>query len=336
MFKSIVPGSILIYKQYNIFQRLWAKLTNKELKYNRAILFPSNIELMNTLSRYSEAILLEPKKSYNKAEQSIMKLEIEKLTDENELYTVEFKNKGINVYLESLNRLTRDKNLKKEVLAFINVPGWVGEAREDLLERLSSDKTYDMPLEVPFITHWLHNMTHDQVLDMLKYLNMSNAADTKVKVIFVPCYLDGKDGILNESYYDLLIGMDLSVYPSYYEPWGYTPLESVAFHVPTITTDLAGFGLWVNSVVNHSGTLQDGVKVIHRTDYNYSEVADSIKDTVTEFSALSNQAIENIREHAAIIAEKALWKHFIQYYYEAYDVALRNARQRLSQSNDNN
>ena len=75
----------------------------------------------------------------------------------------EFKNKGINVYLESLNRLTRDKNLKKEVLAFINVPGWVGEAREDLLERLSSDKTYDMPLEVPFITHWLHNMTHDQV-----------------------------------------------------------------------------------------------------------------------------------------------------------------------------
>ena len=108
MFKSIVPGSILIYKQYNIFQRLWAKLTNKELKYNRAILFPSNIELMNTLSRYSEAILLEPKKSYNKAEQSIMKLEIEKLTDENELYTVEFKNKGIHNLVNIVNN-TRSK-----------------------------------------------------------------------------------------------------------------------------------------------------------------------------------------------------------------------------------
>ena len=160
----------------------------------------------------------------------------------------EFKNKGINVYLESLNRLTRDKNLKKEVLAFINVPGWVGDPREDLVERLKSKENFTTPLECPFITHWLHNMSHDQVLDMMKYLGMSNSAESKVKVIFVPCYLDGKDGILNLEYYDLVLGNDLSVYPSYYEPWGYTPLESVAFHVPTITTDLAGFGLWVNSL----------------------------------------------------------------------------------------
>lgn len=242
----------------------------------------------------------------------------------------EFKNKGINVYLEALNRLTRDKNLKKVVLAFIYVPGWVGEAREDLRERLDSDKDYDTPLECPFITHWLHNMSHDQVLDMLKYLNMSNGADTKVKVVFVPCYLDGKDGILKELYYDLLIGMDLSVYPSYYEPWGYTPLESIAFKVPTITTDLAGFGLWVNSLKGGSSTLKDGVKVIHRTDYNYSEVADVIKDTISEFSTLTDTEINKIRKNAANIAEKALWKHFIQYYYEAYDVALRNAAKRLS------
>ena len=242
----------------------------------------------------------------------------------------EFKNKGINVYLEALNRLTRDKNLKKEVLAFIYVPGWVGEAREDLRERLDSDKDYDTPLECPFITHWLHNMSHDQVLDMLKCLNMSNGADTKVKVVFVPCYLDGKDGILKELYYDLLIGMDLSVYPSYYEPWGYTPLESIAFKVPTITTDLAGFGLWVNSLKGGSSTLKDGVKVIHRTDYNYSEVADVIKDTISEFSTLTDTEINKIRKNAANIAEKALWKHFIQYYYEAYDVALRNAAKRLS------
>lgn len=243
----------------------------------------------------------------------------------------EFKNKGINVYLESLNRLTRDKNLKKDVFAFIYVPSWVGDVREDLLERLKSDKDYDTPLECPFITHWLHNMSHDQVLDMLKYMNMSNAADSKVKVIFVPCYLDARDGILNESYYDLLIGLDLSVYPSYYEPWGYTPLESIAFKVPTITTDLAGFGLWVNSLKGGKySELKDGVKVIHRTDYNYSEVADAIRDTISEFSNLSNGEINKIRRNAAAIAEKALWKHFIQYYYEAYDVALRNRDKRLS------
>ena len=71
------------------------------------------------------------------------------------------------------------------------------------------------------------------------------------------------------------------------------------------------------------------MKVIHRTDYNYSEVADTIKDTVSDFSALSDQEITHIREHAASIAEKALWKHFIQYYYEAYDIALRNAEKRM-------
>ncbi len=241
----------------------------------------------------------------------------------------EFKNKGINVYLEALNRLTRDKNLKKEVLAFINVPGWVGDPREDLVERLKSKETFTTPLECPFITHWLHNMSHDQVLDMMKYLGMSNSVDSKVKVIFVPCYLDGKDGILNLEYYDLVLGNDLSVYPSYYEPWGYTPLESVAFHVPTITTDLAGFGLWVNSLKGRYSELKDGVKVIHRSDYNYSEVADVIKDTISEFSGLPENVIKTMRKNAADIAEKALWMHFIKYYYEAYDVALRNAQKRL-------
>ena len=241
----------------------------------------------------------------------------------------EFRNKGIDVYIEAMNRLLRDNNLKKNVLAFIDVPGWVGDPRQDLLDRLNSGKKFDTPLEVPEITHWLHNMSHDQVLDMMKYLGMSNSAESKVKVIFVPCYLDGKDGILNLEYYDLVLGNDLSVYPSYYEPWGYTPLESVAFHVPTITTDLAGFGLWVNSLKGRYCELKDGVKVIHRSDYNYSEVADVIKDTISEFSGLPENVIKTMRKNAADIAEKALWKHFIKYYYEAYDVALHNAQKRL-------
>ncbi len=245
----------------------------------------------------------------------------------------EFKNKGIDVYLEALNRLTREKNLKKEILAFVYVPGWVGEAREDLRERLDSGQDYDTPLQCPFITHWLHNMSHDQVLDMLKYMNMSNAPESKVKVIFVPCYLDGEDGILNETYYDLLIGNDLSIYPSYYEPWGYTPLESIAFKVPTITTDLSGFGLWVNLERKHVSTLKEGVGVIHRTDYNYSEVADKIKDDVVEFSTYSSDDIKNVRGCTSKLSEKALWKHFIQYYYKAYDFALRKATERILTKN---
>lgn len=239
----------------------------------------------------------------------------------------EFKNKGINVFLESLNRLNRSRDLKKKVLAFVNVPSWVGDPREDLLQRMQSREQFDTPLECPFITHWLHNMTHDQVLDMLKYLGMGNRKEDKVKVIFVPCYLDGKDGILNKHYYDVILGEDLSVYPSYYEPWGYTPLESVAFKVPTITTDLAGFGLWVNSLKNQHG-MDDGVQVLHRSDYNYSEVADGIKDTIVDFSLKSPAEVKEIRRRAGKVAEQALWKHFIRYYEEAYDVALRHAMKR--------
>ena len=240
----------------------------------------------------------------------------------------EFRNKGVDVYIESMNRLLRDKDLKKKVLAFIEVPGWVGEPRQDLIERLASGKQFDTPLEVPQVTHWLHEMSHDNVLGMMKFYDMHNRKDENVKVIFLPCYLDGRDGILNMTYYDIVLGNDLCIYPSYYEPWGYTPLEAIAFKVPCMTTDLAGFGQWVNSTVGHEGQLMDGVKVIHRTDYNYSEVADAIKDTVAEFSAMTKKQVSDARSAADKLSKKALWSEFIKYYHEAYDIALRKAESR--------
>ena len=240
----------------------------------------------------------------------------------------EFRNKGIDVFVESMNRLLRDKDLKKKIVAFIEVPGWVGEPRKDLQERLESGKTFDTPLDVPQVTHWLHNMSHDNVLGMLKYFDMHNRKDDQVKVIFLPCYLDGKDGIVNMTYYDVVLGNDLCIYPSYYEPWGYTPLEAVAFKVPCITTDLAGFGLWANKEFGHYGELEDGVKVIHRTDYNYSEVADNIKDTVAAFSNMTQKQVDACRKQADALSKKALWSEFIAYYHEAYDLALRKAEER--------
>ena len=241
----------------------------------------------------------------------------------------EFRNKGIDVFVEAMNRLLRDRDLKKKVVAFIEVPGWVGEPRKDLQERLKSGKKYDTPLDVPQVTHWLHNMSHDNVLGMLKYYDMHNRKEDKVKVIFLPCYLDGNDGIVNMAYYDVVLGNDLCIYPSYYEPWGYTPLEAVAFKVPCITTDLAGFGLWANTVFGHEGTIGDGVKVIHRTDYNYSEVADNIKDTVAEFSTMTKKQVDACRKNAGDLSKKALWSEFVKYYYEAYDIALTKAEMRI-------
>ena len=240
----------------------------------------------------------------------------------------EFRNKGIDVFVEAMNRLLRDGDLKKKVVAFIEVPGWVGEPRKDLQERLKSGQKYDTPLDVPQVTHWLHNMSHDNVLGMMKYYDMHNRKDEKVKVIFLPCYLDGNDGIVNLTYYDIVLGNDLCIYPSYYEPWGYTPLEAIAFKVPCITTDLAGFGLWANSVFGKNGEIEDGVKVIHRTDYNYSEVADMIKDTVADFSNMTKKQIDACRKNAGELSKKALWSEFIKYYYEAYDIALSKAEER--------
>lgn len=240
----------------------------------------------------------------------------------------EFKNKGIDVFLEALSRLRGCVDLRRQVLAFIEVPAWSAGPREDLLHRLTQGGTFDTPLPTPVITHNLHNAEGDSVLNTLRWFNMQNQVENPVKVIFVPCYLDGQDGIFNTAYYNLLIGNDLSVYPSYYEPWGYTPLESVAFKVPCITTSLSGFGLWANQENGGHSRITDGVEVIPRTDTNYNEVADAIMHTIMEYAAYNKKQTNAARKAAATLAQKVLWSHFIQYYYEAYDIALRHAAAR--------
>jgi glycosyltransferase involved in cell wall biosynthesis len=242
----------------------------------------------------------------------------------------EFRSKGLDVFIEAMNRLRFDDRLHRNVVAFIEVPGWTIGPREDLQERLASGNKFDTALCDPRYTHWLHNAGQDSVLGMMNYLDMHNRKEDKVKVIFVPSYLIGDDGIVNTPYYNMVLGNDLCVYPSYYEPWGYTPLEAVAFKVPCITTDLAGFGLWANSIKGGYSEIGDGVKVVHRTDYNYSEVADAIKDTVVEFSLFSADEVKASRTNAERISKKALWDKFMTYYIDAYDFALRKCDERNS------
>ena len=241
----------------------------------------------------------------------------------------EFRNKGIDVFIEAMNQLRFAEDLDKQVVAFIEVPGWVAGPREDLQERLKSGHNFDSPLPNPTYTHGLHDLDSDRVLCMMNALGMHNEKTDRVKIIFIPCYLTGQDGILNLSYYDVVLGNDLCVYPSYYEPWGYTPLEAVAFKVPCITTDLAGFGLWANQVKGSYSEIEDGVKVIHRTDYNYQEVAAAIKDTVVKYASLTDKEVKSCRSHADNLSRKALWSKFIAYYHEAYDFALRHAEARM-------
>lgn len=237
----------------------------------------------------------------------------------------EYKNKGIDTFIESLKHLYDFGDMKRQVVAFIMVPAWVKSARTDLTYSLKhpESKLYSYNR---ISTHELHDFYNDNVMSALNWFHFHNQPEERVKVIFVPSYLNGADGIFNKSYYDLLIGMDLTVFPSYYEPWGYTPLESVAFSVPTITTNLSGFGQWAS--VGPQG-IETGVGVIQRSDYNGYEVAIHIAQMIYAFSSYDENEITTIRNKAAIIAEKALWKHFIQYYDRAYDIALTNKTKRL-------
>ncbi|MDH6357275.1 glycosyltransferase [Parabacteroides sp. PF5-9] len=241
----------------------------------------------------------------------------------------EYRNKGIDVFIEAMNYLRASAcgMLQREVVAFIMVPAWVKEARADLKAVIEKNIQTTCQMQMPFATHWLNQMAEDKVINYIQHAGFSNSANEKMKIIFVPCYLDGQDGIFNKTYYDLLIGMDATVFPSYYEPWGYTPLESIAFGIPTITTDLAGFGLWAKK--NRIGDrIEDGVAVVTRTDFNYFEVANAICNHMLTLSRKDEEEMEEIRHNCFDLANKAEWDKFIAFYLDAFEIALRNAEKR--------
>lgn len=239
----------------------------------------------------------------------------------------EYRNKGIDVFIDSLARLQKVKQLKKDVVAFVMVPAWTKEPRADLQAQMKAKKADVQALPEPWITHWLHNMPEDNVMNQIKFLDLQNRAEDKVKVIFVPSYLNGDDGIFDMKYYDLLIGMDLTVFPSYYEPWGYTPHESIAFSIPTITTTLSGFGMWMNREGDERGMV-DGAEVVVRDDYNFVEVSSDICNRIYEMTTKTVKENAALRHKALERANLADWQHFFKFYEEAYDIALENAKTR--------
>ena len=243
----------------------------------------------------------------------------------------DFRCKGFDVYLEAMRQLRdRLRGSDRRVVSLIEVPCWLLGPRKDVQERLQAIEAGKLqlpaaPLDTPMISHDLYNLNEDRILCLIKQLGLFNSQDDAVKVILVPCYLDGNDGIFNLHYYEMLTANDLTIYPSYYEPWGYTPLESVAFKTPCITTDLSGFGQWVNEVLGREGTIADGVAVLRRDDRNYYECAAAICDNIESVMNASHTEMDNMRRSASKFATKAQWKNFIKYYYEAYDFALQRS-----------
>lgn len=243
-------------------------------------------------------------------------------TEDNALYVgiggrLEYRNKGIDVFIESMKALNQDVDVNRQIVAFIMVPDWIQGPRQDLLERLSDSKQ-KYQLEDNHTTHQLVQPQYDAVLNGLGYFQLNNNEKDRVKVVFVDALLDGQDGLFNKTYYDLLIGLDMTVFPSYYEPWGYTPMESIAFSVPTITTNLTGFGLWVSEKAT---AIENGVAVLYRDDDNRGQLVENIKEEIKRFASKSEAEVSEIRAKAKAIADKGSWADFVEYYEEAFAFA---------------
>ena len=239
----------------------------------------------------------------------------------------DFRCKGFDVYMEAMKQLNEQlRGTNQQVLSLIEVPCWLLGPRTDVQERLQlkgkKAEAINTPLHTPIISHDLYNLNEDRIVNLIKSMGFEDCTNNNVKVILVPCYLDGNDGIFDLHYYDLLTANDLTIYPSYYEPWGYTPLESVAFKTPCITTDLSGFGQWVDSVLGRTGTLTDGVSVLHRDDNNYFQCAAEICQVIQQFMNAPKADRDKMRRNAAKFANKAQWENFVAYYYKAYEFAL--------------
>lgn len=237
----------------------------------------------------------------------------------------EYRNKGLDLYLDSIKRLA-DKSLPGEiVVALVLVPAWVKQPSGDLLTDLVFGGNISPTPN--YITHRLYNEDTDAIACGIRRLQAeSEVIGSRVLPIFVPAYLNGNDGIVDISYYDLLPAADISVFCSYYEPWGYTPLESIAFGVPTVTTDKAGFGEWAR-LGKVDDLFRNGVAVINREDSNYSENVEEISDLLLSFIRQSGKR-EKAHKGAVATAALAEWKLFIEKYREAFAMALANAAKR--------
>jgi phosphorylase/glycogen(starch) synthase len=227
----------------------------------------------------------------------------------------EYINKGIDLFIRALNDIQKDGDTSKNIVAFITIPG--GHNKPVTPENGSY---YGIN---KFLTHNLNHPEHDPILNEISHHGFTNDANNNIHIIFAPVYLDGNDGVINMPYYDFLIGFDLSVFPSYYEPWGYTPLESIAFKIPTITTNFAGFGDWVN---DNFKLQHNSVAVIKRHEGKGKRATKEIKDNIISFANLSSHI--EIRKETQKILKKALWKQMADNYFNSWELAVSESASR--------
>ena len=234
----------------------------------------------------------------------------------------EYRNKGIDAFIDALAALKDSGYKGKQIHAFIMIPSGHNGPDKNLLRKLSGDGCERYSTQV---SHYLMNAEWDTITRRFGETGLRNAPADKVKVYFIPSYLNGSDGVFGMKYYDLLIGLDATIFPSYYEPWGYTPLESLAFGVPTLTTSLAGFGKWVEDYYKKP---HPGISVVERDDDNYTSVVDAVCKRLREIASLDEEGRKAYRDSARDVSRIALWENQIVYYQEAYSLAISKVEAR--------
>ncbi len=236
----------------------------------------------------------------------------------------EFKNKGLDIFIRSLAQLRERKKDDRPVVAFLLIPADHAGPIQELQEMMAGKR--ESYTGDPLLTHDLRWRDHDAIMQLLKEEGLDHPGESGVHVVFVPSYLNGNDGIYNRPYYDLLIGFDLTAFPSYYEPWGYTPLESLAFHVPTVTTTLAGFGAWVKEYYE---VKEKGILVLDRNDDNDDEVTARLASALDQYGGMDKTKMEKARQEAYDISRIALWENLVEHYMEAYRQAVEKVNERF-------
>ncbi|MEK6984734.1 MAG: glycogen/starch synthase [Nanoarchaeota archaeon] len=171
----------------------------------------------------------------------------------------------------------------------------------------------------PLLTHDLYN-EDDLILKAINSANLRNEHQDPVKVIYYPIYLSGADGLLNLNYYEAMQGSHLGIFPSYYEPWGYTPLEAGALGVSSVTTDLAGFGRYFSKEGLQSDT--PGIFVLNRLDKSDKDVTAQLVDVMFNFANLPKEERIANNLQARKVASMADWKSFVKNYIEAHNLAV--------------
>lgn len=288
----------------------------------------------------------------------------------------EVRNKGVDVFVQSLARLNnelKEKKDKTDVFAFIMIPASTKSENHEALENLSlfSDiKEYvdDLSVDIrasmtgsltsgktdmkisdyltdyqkmdikklasafksrsggapPLCAFELHNDGGDVILRMLRENGLLNREEDRVKVIYYPAYLSNSDRMLSLSYNSFVLGCSLGVFPSFYEPWGYTPLETIANGALTVTTDLAGYGKFMEGKMK--GMKDTGIYILKRNSKKDDDIVGDLKDIFSAVVKMDKSEILSRKYHAKRLSLVADWKNLAANYVVAHNMALEKVK----------